>query len=323
MFEVSRRDLVLGAAGAYVAFGIDRPIAFIGAAYAQQPATPSFQKYKVGDVEVFSLVDGIVELPPREGFIRNASVEQTRAALRSSGLDDSRVPFPFTAIAVKLRNQLILIDSGTGGSAIYGPKCGWLLQSMAAAGLDPKSVKTIIVSHLHGDHIYGLMDKTTNAQLFPNAEIIIPAAELKWWIRPEVDTMNLGPTRKGLSERIRATLPHWKNVRPVDGETELVPGIRTILAPGHSPAQVTHLLGSGDKQLLATADVSLLPALFVKNPDWQTILDQDGPTAVATRKRIFERAISDKLMVTGVHWLQPNVGTIAKDGSGYAFVPAA
>jgi len=94
------------------------------------------------------------------------------------------------------------------------------------------------------------------------------------------------------------------------------------LANGHSPAQVAHLVSSGGKQLLATADVSLLPAMFVRNPDWQTILDQDGPTAVETRKRIFDRAIQDKLMVTGVHWLQPNFGTIVKDGNSYAFVPA-
>jgi glyoxylase-like metal-dependent hydrolase (beta-lactamase superfamily II) len=117
-------------------------------------------------------------------------------------------------------------------------------------------------------------------------------------------------------------LATWKNVRPVEGEAELMPGVRTVLANGHSPSQVAHLLSSGGQQLLATADVSLLPALFVKNPDWQTILDQDGPTAVETRKRIFERAIQEKLMVTGVHWLQPNVGTISKDGSSYAFVPA-
>ncbi len=323
MFEVSRRDLVLNATGAYLAFGLSTSLAIIGGAHAQQTTKPSFQKYKVGEIEVVTLADGILEVPPRAGFIRNASVEQTKAALRAGGLVDDHVPFPFTAMVVNLRNQLVLIDSGTGGSPAYGPKCGWLFQSMAAAGLDPNSVKTIVISHLHGDHIYGLMDNATNTQLFPEAEIIIPAAELKWWIQPEVDTMDLGPSRKGLSQRIRATLAKWKNVRAVEGEVELVPGIRTIQAYGHSPAQMTHLISSGNKQLLATADVSLLPALFVKNPDWQTVLDQDGPTAVETRRKIFERAIADKLMVTGVHWLQPNVGTIIRDGATYAFVPGS
>src|SRR6185436_7119871 len=123
------------------------------------------------------------------------------------------IPVPFTAMAIRMRDRLVLVDTGTGGFPIYGPNSGTLRQSMAAAGLDPADVKTILISHLHGDHIYGLLDKDTKAQTFPNAEIVIPAAELAWWIRPEVDTMDLGPTRKGLSQLIRTTLATWKNVR--------------------------------------------------------------------------------------------------------------
>ena len=322
MFEISRRDVVLSAAGAFAAFGLSKPVAFIGAAQAQ-PANPGFFKHKVGDIEVTTLSDGIVEVPHREGFIKNANVEQTKAALRAAGLSDVHVPVPFTAMAVKIGDRLMLIDTGTGGFPIYGPKAGTLSQSMAAAGLDPKAVKTILISHLHGDHIYGLMNKDTNAQIFPDAEIIVPAGELKWWTQPGVDAMNLGPSRQGLAQRIRATLATWKNVRPDDGKAELVPGVRAIPAPGHSPGQITHLLSSGDKQLLVTADVSLLPALFAKNPDWQVGLDHDPAMAVETRKRIFERAVADKALVTGTHWIMPNIGTLARDGNGYAFVPSA
>ena len=134
--------------------------------------------------------------------------------------------------------------------------------------------------------------------------------------------MDLGPTRKGLSQRIRTTLATWKNIRPVDGEVELLPGVRAVSAPGHSPAQVAHLVNSGGKQLLITADVSLLPPLFARNPDWQVGLDQNPQLAVTTRKRIFDRVVADKLMITGTHWLLPSIGTLAKDGSGYAFTPA-
>jgi glyoxylase-like metal-dependent hydrolase (beta-lactamase superfamily II) len=323
MLEISRRDLVLSAAGAYAAFGLDKPLAFIGAARAQQPADQPFRKYKVGDIEVTALVDGALEAPHREGYIRNANVEQTKAALRAAGLSDAHLPIRFMVMAAKIGDRLVLIDSGTGGSPIYGPSTGLLMQSMAAASLDPKAVKTILISHLHGDHIYGLMDKDTNAQIFPDAEIIVPAAELKWWTRPEVDAMDLGATRKGLSQRIRATLATWKNVRPVDGEVELLPGVSAVHAPGHSPGQMVHLLNSGGKQLLVTADVSLLSELFTRNPHWQVVFDQDPQMAVETRKRIFDRAVADKLMVAGTHWRLPNVGTIAKDGSGYAFTPDA
>ena len=322
MFEISRRDLVLSAAGAFAAFGLNAPVAFIGAAQARSLGEP-FRRHKVGDIEVFSLIDGFVEVPHREGWIRNASVEKTKAALRASGINDAHVPILFTATVLKMADRLLLVDTGTGGFPIYGQNSGLLIQSMAAAGLDPKNVKTILISHLHGDHIFGLINKDTGAQVFPEAEIIVPEAELKWWTRPEVDSMDLGPTRKGLSQRIRTTLATWKNVRPVDGEVELLPDVRAVPAPGHSPGQLAHHVTSSGMQLLITADVSLLPPLFARNPDWQVGLDQDPQLAVTTRKRIFDRVVADKLMITGTHWLLPSLGMLAKDGNGYAFTPAA
>jgi glyoxylase-like metal-dependent hydrolase (beta-lactamase superfamily II) len=101
--------------------------------------------------------------------------------------------------------------------------------------LIPKAIKTILISHLHGDHIYGLMNNETNAQVFPNAEIVVPAAELEWWTRPGVESIDLGPTRKGLAQRIQATVATWKNVRPFEREPELLPGVHVVQAPGHSP----------------------------------------------------------------------------------------
>ena len=319
MFEISRRDLVLGAAGAYAAFGLDKPIRFIGSAYGQQSATQPFRKYKVGDIEVFSLIDGKRDLPLREGMVKNVAVEQIKAALRAAGLPDTHSPLWFTATALKMRDQLALIDSGTGGHPIYGEGNGRLLQSMAAAGLDPKAVKTILISHLHGDHIYGLMDHATNAQVFPEAEIVVPAGELKWWTRPEVESMDLGPTRKGLAQRIRATVAMWKNVKTFEGEPELLPGVRAIAAPGHSPGLVAHLISSGGKQLLVSADVTVLAPQISTNPEWQQAIDQDAQMAVETRKKIFDRAVADKLTISGTHWLMPNVGTLSKDGNGYVF----
>jgi glyoxylase-like metal-dependent hydrolase (beta-lactamase superfamily II) len=321
MFQVSRRDLVLGASGAYAVFGLSKPIAFIGAAEAQQtPPGPGFKKYKVGDIEVFSLYDGLWEKPHDENFIKGANVEQTKAALKTGGLTDAYVSIPFTVLAIKTGGQLVLIDSGTGGGQAGGPKAGLMAQSMAAAGLAAKDVKTIIMSHFHGDHIFGLMAKDTNAQMFPEAEIIVPAAELKWWTQP---VESIPEPRRGLAQRVQATLPNWKNVKPVDGEAELVPGVRAIPAFGHTQGHTAHLISSGGKQLLATADATNIQALFVKNPDWQAAFDHVPDQAVATRKRLFDRAIADKTMVAGYHWGLPNVGTIQKDGNGYAFVPAA
>jgi len=323
MFNVSRRDLVLGAAGAFAAFGIDRPVTFVGSASAQESGAQPFRKYKVGDIEVFSLIDGMRDVPLREGMVRNVGVEQVKIALRAAGLPDNQTTLRFIVMALKLRDQVVLIDSGTGGHPIYGNGNGRLFESMAAAGLDPKAVKTILISHLHGDHIYGLMNNETNTQVFPDAEIVVPASELNWWTQPGVESIDLGPTRKGLAQRIQTTVATWKNVRPFEGEPELLPGVRAVQAPGHSPGMVTHLVSSGDKQFLISADVVNLSPHIQTNPEWQLAIDQDPQMAVETRRKIFDRAVADKLTISGTHWLMPNVGTLAKDGNGYAFTPEA
>jgi len=319
MFTISRRDLVLGAAGAYAAFGLSKPITFIGAAAAQTPAQ-GFKKYKVGDIEVVSLYDGVWEKPHDENFIKGVNVEETKAALKAGGLSDAHVPIPFTVIAVNTSGRWILIDSGTGSGQAGGPKAGVLAQSMAAAGIDPKAVTTVVISHFHGDHISGLMAKDTNAQMFPDAEIVVPAAELKWWTQP-VDS--IPQPRRALAQRIQATLPTWKNVKAVDGEADVAPGVRAIPAHGHTQGHTAHLVSSGSNQLLVTADATNVAALFVKNPEWQAGFDHVPDEAVETRKKLFDRAIADKAMVAGYHWGLPNVGTMAKDGKGYAFTPAA
>src|SRR5213076_2364696 len=144
-----RRDLIIGTAGAYAAFGLDRPIAFIGAAQAQTtPAAPGFKSTKVGDLEVISLYDGVWEKPHDETFIKGVSVDQTKTALKAGGLTDAFVPIPFTILAVKSPSGLALLDSATGAQT-GRPKAGLLAQSMAPAGLHTKAVNTTVIKHSH------------------------------------------------------------------------------------------------------------------------------------------------------------------------------
>ena len=319
----SRRQFTLSAAAACAAFGLDRPVALIGSASAQPAPVRPYIMQHVGDIEVISLNDGSATFPLRAGLVRNASLDEIRGALRTTSLPEEQVTIPFTVTALRMRDRIALIDAGTGGFLAYGPNAGTLPQSMAAAGIDPAAVGTILLSHLHGDHIYGLMERETLAPMFPNAEIILPAAELRWWTQPGTESLDLGPSRAGLVQRIRETLARWPNVRPVEGETEVLPGVRLLSAPGHSPAHCIHHVSAGREQLFITADVSLMPALFARNPTWQAALDQDGAMAAETRRRVFERIVADNALVTGSHWPLPNLGRIVRDGHGYAFTPIA
>jgi glyoxylase-like metal-dependent hydrolase (beta-lactamase superfamily II) len=326
MFYISRRGFVVSASVAAAAFGLDKPMVFIAPATAQKAGgskallEKGFTTFKVGDVEVTQLYDGIWEKAHDPAFIKQATVEETKAALRAAGLPDAHVPIPFTVTVIKTNGKTVMFDSGTG--AQLAPTAGLITKTdlFKTAGIDPTNISTIIVTHFHPDHIFGLMAKDTNAQIFPNAEIIVPAAEYKWWTDPAL-VSKLPEVRQGLAKRIQATFPGWKNIKPLEGEIEVVSGVRAVASYGHTPGHTSYLVSSGTQQLMVLGDVTNIPALFVKNPGWHAAFDQDAQMAEASRRKMFDRCVAEQLTVAGYHYGMPGAGTIVKDGGGYAFVP--
>ena len=191
---------------------------------------------------------------------------------------------------------------------------------MAAAGIDPAKIGTILVSHFHPDHIFGLLQKGTNAPTFPNAELVVTSTEFKWWTEPG-RVEKLPEARKGLGMRINAAFPGWKNFTLVEGEKEVAPGIRLVNAPGHTPGHAAFHVSSGSQQLMISNDTAYVPALLAPHPEWQGAYDQDGPLAVESRRKLLDRVIAEKMMICGAHFPFPGAGSFVKDGSGYAFTP--
>ena len=231
MQNISRRGFVISAAAAGAAFGLDGPLEFIGSAFGQ--SNPSllekgFVKFKVGDVEVTQIYDGIWNRELQDGFVKNAMLADVQDALKAAGLAPNIVPIPFTVTAVTIGGKTTLIDSGTGTPGQVQPFAGLAsTKNLTAAGIDAGKVENIVISHFHPDHISGLMAKDTNAEVFPKATIHVPAPELAWWTGPSVPQAG-----QGLATRIKATLGTWKNVKAFDGDKEVVPGVRPIATPG-------------------------------------------------------------------------------------------
>ncbi len=319
MPDPSRRDVVVSA-GFAAALGLSSRLVLVSPAHAQEtpgPAQP-FHRYKVGSFACTAIYDGIWEKPHDPGFIKNASVDEVKGALKAAGLTDAFVSIPFVPLLVDTGRDLVLFDAGTGGQV--QPTAGKLIDNMKAAGIDPTKISKVMISHFHPDHIFGLMAKDTNAQVFPAAEIVVSAAEYKFWTDPAV-IEKLPEARRPLARRIQATLPTWKNVRQVAGETEVATGIRTLATPGHTPGHIAFHIASGNAQMIFSGDAFYQPAMSLKTPHWHGAFDQDGPLAETSRRALADRLVADKIMVSGYHFPWPGVGSIAKDGAGYALTP--
>jgi glyoxylase-like metal-dependent hydrolase (beta-lactamase superfamily II) len=323
MTQLTRRAVLAGAAAATALspFATNSP-AQAAAPLASKQA-PGWYRYKVGSIEITVATDGARANPLTDTFIRNVPKEETNKALEAMYLEKDKIVVPYTPIAVNTGSKLVVIDTGLGG-ALYEQSKGAVGQfqtNLAAAGIDAKAVDTVIISHFHGDHINGLIT-ADNKPAFPNAEVMVPAGEWKFW---NDDGEMSKATGNALVEG------NFKNVKRVFGALgnkvtqyepgkEVAPGITSLATHGHTPGHVSHIIASGNAKVMVQADVTNVP-LFVQNPSWVIQFDMEGAAAEATRRKIYDMLAAEKMMVQGFHYPFPSVGYIDKVGSGYRVVP--
>ena len=224
-------------------------------------------------------------------------------------------------MVLKIGDRLIMMDAGSGVGQ-WQANATHLPGNMKAAGIDYTKIDTVMISHFHPDHVWGLMHKGTNKPVFGNAELVVNATEYNWWTDPG-RVAKLAEGRKPAGKRIAEVFPTWKNWWLVEDGTEVAPGIRIIAAPGHTPGHSVYLIDAGSEQLMVSADIMYVPALLAPHPDWQGVYDQDGQTAIGTRRKLIDRVIADNIRICGSHFPFPGTGTFAKDGNAYTFTPAS
>jgi glyoxylase-like metal-dependent hydrolase (beta-lactamase superfamily II) len=315
MTALTRRSILAGSALAAAA-------TLSGPAQAAAPATgkqaPGLYRYKIGDYELTAIHDGVWMRPLDDKFVRNVAFPDVQKAMADAYLPAGTLPIPFTTLVVNTGSRLVLIDTGTGGQ--LAATAGTLGDNLAASGIDPKSIDTILISHFHADHINGIKSKD-DALVFPNAEIQVPAPEWAFWM----DDAKMEAAPEGLKGNFRNVRRIFgniaKDVKRYEPGSEVAPGITSIAAYGHTPGHCAFAVASKSQSMLVLSDTTNHPWLFVRNPEWQAIFDMDGAMAVENRKRMLDRAAADRMLVQGYHFPFPASGYIAKSGKGYELWP--
>jgi glyoxylase-like metal-dependent hydrolase (beta-lactamase superfamily II) len=322
MHDISRRSLLTGTGAAAAAVALD-PLAGISIARASSPAAgkqaPGFYRTKLGDFEITQISDGARTFPMPDGFVRNVAKDQALAAAEAAYMPKGMVTVPFNPIVINTGSKLVLIDAGYGPATL--PTAGLLPTHMAAAGIDAKAIDIVVLSHLHPDHINGI--KTADNQLaFPNAEHMVPAQDWAFWMSEENAGKAANDMMKGYFANTRKILSDLAaKVTKYEWGKEVAPGITALDTSGHTPGHCSFSVQSGAAKMLVQSDVTNIPELFLRNPDWHVAFDIDPDKAVQTRRKFYDMASAEKALIAGFHFSFPSMGHVEKDGTGYRLVP--
>lgn len=280
------------------------------AAHAQA-STPEL---RVGGMAVFPLQDGI--FPLSLDMIPDAKNPEGEALLAAGGRPAMGPdPLPVNGYLVRRGDEVTLIDAG--GGALLGPTLGHLPALLETMGLAPGAVTRIISTHLHADHVGGLLTASGGAR-FPQAELIVQETEAKFWSDDGVRSR----APAGMDDfftAARTTLAAYKGrTRLVNGSAELAPSMTAMPLPGHTPGHMGVLLVDGTERLLIWGDIIHSTALQLPHPAWTVVFDVDPATAAVTRARVLDASAADGVRVAGMHMAQQ--GRIEKRAEGYGLV---
>ena len=322
MTNFTRRKLFATAAAATAATALSPLVGSTARAAAAAGKGTGVYRYKMGDYEIIQLMDGARTFPLPDHFVVNASKDEAIKAAAAAYMPDGKLTIPFSPMLINTGGKLVAIDTGNGLGANAASKgaVGQARINMEAAGIDPKQVDIVIISHFHGDHIGGLKN-ADGSPAYPNAEIKVPAVEAKFW-GDDANAAKANPFNKAQFPNVKKMMDGLK-VTHYDADKEVAPGITSVFTPGHTPGHMSFVVASGAKKMMVQSDVTNVPSLFVKHPTWQAIFDNDPNLTIETRKKFYDMVSAEKMVVVGYHFPYPCVGHIEKAGDSYTMVPVA
>lgn len=281
-----------------------------------------FYRFKVGDFECVAINDGTFVYepplipPPADFLFANAPRRLRDQVLHEHGMQAEewmRFVSPFTCLMVNTGRHKVLVDTGADG---FAPNTGRLLHNLRAVGVEARDIDTVVLTHGHDDHVGGNTD-AEGKPAFPIARYIMWKKEWTFWTSEQPEALygneDFTFTRKKL-------LPIESRMCLIDHETEIVPGIRAVSAPGHTPGHMAVSVSSGGKQLLCISDAFVHP-IHVEHPEWHAAHEVAHEQITKTRGFLLNKAATDKTLMLAFHFPFPGLGHVVRRETGWQWQP--
>lgn len=321
--EITRRRLLAGigaSAAAAMLSGLSLEEALAKAAMVKKPAA-GFHRFNVGTFEVTVVSDGPLNLGPPSGDVfKGVSKEEMAKLLESNFLPTDKVELEQNTLVVNTGKNLVLFDTGTGKEVkTFGPDTGKLLANLKTASINPSDIDTIILTHPHADHCFGIM-AANGKRNFPKAQIYMTQADYDFWT-----DQSKGPEgmMKQMIDGARKNLmPNRSRMVFVKDGQEVVPGIQAIATPGHTVGHTSYMITSQNQTLLNFGDVGHSHIISLARPKAEFAFDTDGKQAVESRLKTLDMLAKDRIRMVAYHFPYPGVGYVGKEGEAYRYYPA-
>jgi len=280
---------------------------------------PGYYRMMLGQFEITALYDGALDLDTK--LLHNTSPAELDRLLARMFVGNPKMQTAVNAYLINTGKNLVLVDAGA--AKLFGPSLGFILQNMRAAGYEPAQVDTVIITHLHPDHIGGVTD-ADGKPLFPKAKILVAKADNDFWLSQKTADGSPEAMQPFFKMARDAAAPYLKTAQwqSFSEGSVLVPGIQAVKANGHTPGHTAFAVDSEGQKLLIWGDIVHAHAVQFARPGVSIEFDVDQKQAIATRKSIFKTMAISKSLVAGMHLPFPGIGHVRWDGKeSYSWVP--
>jgi glyoxylase-like metal-dependent hydrolase (beta-lactamase superfamily II) len=278
---------------------------------------PGVYHRKIGDIVVTAISDGFLD--GNLDVMRNVDLEKAHQILRDAFRPARRTSV--NTFLIHSKERLAIIDTGSGD--YLQPTAGFVQRNLAAAGIDSKSIDTVLLTHMHPDHSAGLTDLSNGQRLFPNAELVMHENELAHWFDDGAMAKVDERSKKLYFQAGREQVAPYRNRTRLFREGEVFPGVTAVPSLGHTPGHTAYLIASGNDQLMIWGDTVHVPEVQAAFPEAGMAFDTDLVAAAASRKRMFDRVSADRVLIAGMHLHFPAFSRLARRGDAYAIWPEA